>query len=120
MGIGIDAVKPASVKGRGAADNTVNLIAFGEQKLRQERTVLPGHARDQGFLRQSDTPIYSHALYTSAAESETQCDPANVQIRANNSRIFGSSSDLSLAASAASSSAFAFVLSPIWYSAVPR
>jgi hypothetical protein len=37
-----------------------------------------------------------------------ECDPANVQYRANSSRIFGSSSDFGLAAKAASSSAFAY------------
>ncbi len=48
--VGVNAVQPAGVEGAGAADQAVNLVAFGEQQLREVGTVLPGDAGDEGFF----------------------------------------------------------------------
>nr|WP_256200503.1 hypothetical protein [Verrucomicrobium spinosum] len=41
VGIGVEVVNPARIKGRGAANDAVYFIAFGEQQFREVRTVLP-------------------------------------------------------------------------------
>src|ERR1051325_4650461 len=48
--IGINVVEPAAVERADAADQAMNLIAFGEQQLGQVRAVLAGNSRDESLF----------------------------------------------------------------------
>ncbi len=51
--IAVEVVDAAGVEGGGAADDPVDLVAFGEQQLGEVGTVLAGDAGDEGFFHAS-------------------------------------------------------------------
>jgi len=50
MRIAVKVIDTAGIEGRGATDNTVDFVTFGEEQLGEIGTVLSGDASDQGFL----------------------------------------------------------------------
>lgn len=51
MSISVDVINSRSIEGRGAADNSVNFIAFLKQKFSKVRSILTGNTGNQGLLR---------------------------------------------------------------------
>ena len=52
MAVKIQVINPAGVKGRGAANDAVHLVALGEQQLGEVRTILASDAGDQCFFHE--------------------------------------------------------------------
>jgi hypothetical protein len=46
MGVFIDMIYPAGIKGTGPPDKTMDFVSFGKQKLYQIRTILTGNTGD--------------------------------------------------------------------------
>ena len=49
--IRIDVIKAIGIKGRGPADDAMNLVPFGKQELGKVGTILPGNAGDERLWR---------------------------------------------------------------------
>ncbi len=52
----VDVVDAIGIEERGAALDAVDLVAFGEEKLGEVRSVLAGNSCNQGFLQNDDSP----------------------------------------------------------------
>ena len=59
MGISIDVVQTLGVEGRGSPDETVHLIALGQEQLGQVRTVLSSDAGDERLLHRHSSLLRS-------------------------------------------------------------
>jgi len=58
IGVLIDVVNPLRVKGTGAANDSMNFIAFGKEQFGKIRAVLPRNACDECALHAHDLRLF--------------------------------------------------------------